>query len=253
MAESTGGRKGELGSLGQLREVTQQSSQLKGLGESIEKAESAKKVASVPSPVKTRSVLVMNDGKKDHDIPIEQEGDRAEGVSEIDKEMGELGTDNGLVTCQVLASIPLGDNRDQDQNEAEKEHKEQEVREGELEIEGLEGDIYVRGSVRPSLRELNIKVNVEGGNQHKDHEKLTKRTWKRLNKGVRNETAQPSVPNKDNVDDRGVKRGRESDLGEEMQEDEKFWGNSLKSIKVEAHRTSPKVGVASHNWTQGDK
>lgn len=123
-------------------------------------------------------------------------------MSELDKEVGEPGKGNGIVNCQVLDSMLLGDNRDLEQNEAEREHKKQEGRVGEMEIEGLLGDIYVKGSVRPSLRELNIKVNVEGGNQYKDQGKLKNRTWKRIDKREKKEKAHIYDLNKENVDDK---------------------------------------------------
>lgn len=96
-------------------------------------------------------------------------------------------------------------------------------------------------------------MSDEEGNQHRAPGNLKNRTWKRIDKGERKENAQIYYLNKENADDRGVKRGRESDLGEAMQISEELWESRLKSIKVEANRNSPKVGVASHNWTQVNK
>lgn len=248
-----GGRKGEMGSLGKIREVIQQSDKHKVLGEGNEEAESIHNVTTVTSPVKNRNALVEFDGRKVSDIPIAQVGDRVEGVSEFDKELEELGTDNGIANSQELDKMLLGDNRDGAQNETEREIMEQGGWEGEMEIEGVEGDNYVIGSVRPSLKELNIKVNNEEGNQHRAPGNSKNRTWKRIDKGERKEKAQIYDLNKENAVDRGVKRGREADLGEAVQIAGELWESRLKSIEVEANRISPKVGVASHNWTQVDK
>lgn len=66
------------------------------MGEGNEETKSAHNVTTVTSPAKNRNVLVELDGRKVPDIPIAQVEARVEGVSEFDKELWELGTDNGI-------------------------------------------------------------------------------------------------------------------------------------------------------------
>lgn len=105
-------------------------------------------------------------------------------------------------------------------------------------------------SDRPRLRELDVNVSSEGVKQQKTGGKAKRGVWKRRGQGERTEMVQHKDKNKENISDKGSKRGKEMTELTEAKHLVEDRGTRNKCMKLEPSSNSPMVEDPSHNWTQ---
>lgn len=77
--------------------------------------------------------------------------------------------------------------------------------------------------------------------------KTKKGIWKRRGQGEKRELDQHRDHNKENIEEKIIKRGREIEALIDDKQLEEEWGNRNKCIKLEKSINSPMVKVTSHN------